>query len=90
MTDGCYSYTVFTKCCFTCESKDICKYSKQVTRLNAKLNKIRDKFDSLVTEQPSDKRYKKFECSLYKERTLTDEEKIHLGFSSFDKGRFES
>lgn len=89
MTDCCCSYTVFTKCCFTCEKKDICKYSKQVTKLNAKLNKIRDKFDPLVTEQSPDERYKTFECSLYKERKLTDEEKIHLGFSSFDKGRCE-
>ena len=87
MIDGGRSYTVITKCCFTCEKKDICKHSKQVTRLNAKLNKIRDKFDFLVTEQPSDERYKKFECSLYKERKLTAEEKIQLGFSSFDRCR---
>lgn len=89
MIEGGCIYTVFTKCCFTCESKDICKYRKQVTKLNAKLNKIRDKFDHLVTEQPLDERYKKFECSLYKERKLTNEEKIKLGFSSFDKGRAE-
>lgn len=84
MIDGGGSFTVFIKCCFTCENRDICKYKNKVTRLNEKLNRIRNRFDDETSEQSEDSRYQIFECKLYKVRKLTAEEKIHLGFSSSD------